>query len=744
MLTKSTLVAASLAALARAAQPEAPEPVAAPMRDLEWGEINFIHTTDTHGWHGGHLQESQYSADWGDYISFTHHMRKKADEKGVDLLVIDTGDRIEGNGLYDASDPKGKYTSDILKEQSIDIICTGNHELYKEESVAREHETTVPNFKGNYLASHLDYIEPETGNQIPQAQRYSKFTTKNRGYTIVAFGFLFDFDRNANNSVVQPVEEAIGEEWFQQAIREKPDLFVVTGHIGLRMKEFELIFKAIRDQNWYTPIAFFGGHAHVRDARRFDDKAFAIASGRYMETIGWMSIDGIKKKNGGEEEQQRPEEEHHGELPLSARKPAASPSFKRRYIDNNLFNLRHHAGLNATAFATEHGRNVTATITEARRALGLDHRFGCAPQDLWMTRAPYPSNESLFTWLEEQVLPDIVVNEARRDVPRLAILNTGAVRFDIFKGPFTRDSTFLVSPFTSGFAYVPDVAYPVASKVIQLLNKGGPVFGKAAALGKRRVEAEVEVQDEIEVEVEVEDKVVYKVEVEVEVERLREREEQEEDVPGMPDRRFLAIPELMAPRAHPPAAVFRARVADTGVQKPLGGGDDDDPPLVSGYTTTDDLGDDGDDAVHAPIEFFNVPNCIQAEIAFPSSDSEGDGNPPERVDLVFNDYVQPWIIPALKFSGGDYGDENVRPYVEGSFTDLLAGPMCATLNLLNNLPMSRSGAWPAYPAYLETWNGLDAESTVAPAAQSPLGLDDGRLMRSREALVESVPLLLYC
>ncbi|RYP75227.1 hypothetical protein DL771_002552 [Monosporascus sp. 5C6A] len=665
MLTKNTFVAASLAALARAAQPEAPEPVAAPMRGLEWGEINFIHTTDTHGWHGGHLQESQYSADWGDYISFTHHMRKRADEKGVDLLVIDTGDRVEGNGLYDASDPQGKYTSDILKEQSIDIICTGNHELYKEESVAREHEITVPNFKGHYLASNLDYIEPETGNQIPQAQRYSKFTTKNKGFTIVAFGFLFDFDRNANNSVVQPVEQTIKEEWFQQAIREKPDLFVVNGHVGLRMKEFELIFKAIRDQNWYTPIAFFGGHAHVRDARKFDDKAFAIASGRYMETIGWMSIDGIKKKSGGEEEQQ-------SELPLSARKPGGSPSFKRRYIDNNLFNLRHHTGLNASAFATEHGRNVTAMIAEARRALSLDHRFGCAPQDLWMTRAPYPSNESLFTWLEEQVLPDIIVNEARRDMPRLAILNTGAVRFDIFKGPFTRDSTFLVSPFTSGFAYVPDVAYPVASKVLQLLNKGGPVFGTAGPLREREVEVEVEAQEEVEVEVEVD--AMVEVEVEVEVERLGKREQQQRDVPGMPDRRYLAIPELMTPRAHHSATVSGARVADTGVQKPLhGGGDDNDPPLVSGYTTTDDLGDDGDDAVHAPIEFFEVPNCIQAEIAFPSSDSEEGGEPPERVDLVFNDYVRPWIIPALKFSGGDYSDEDVRPYVEGSFTDLLAG-----------------------------------------------------------------------
>lgn len=55
--TRTPFLAVSLATLARAAQPEAPEPVAAPMRDLEWGQINFLHTTDTHGWHGGHLQE---------------------------------------------------------------------------------------------------------------------------------------------------------------------------------------------------------------------------------------------------------------------------------------------------------------------------------------------------------------------------------------------------------------------------------------------------------------------------------------------------------------------------------------------------------------------------------------------------------------------------------------------------------------------------------------------------------------
>ncbi len=46
-----------LFAAVRAAQPSAPSPVPAPLRELIWGQLNFLHTTDTHGWHGGHLQE---------------------------------------------------------------------------------------------------------------------------------------------------------------------------------------------------------------------------------------------------------------------------------------------------------------------------------------------------------------------------------------------------------------------------------------------------------------------------------------------------------------------------------------------------------------------------------------------------------------------------------------------------------------------------------------------------------------
>lgn len=40
-----------------AIQPSAPDAIPAPIRDLQWGQLNFLHTIDTHGWLAGHLQE---------------------------------------------------------------------------------------------------------------------------------------------------------------------------------------------------------------------------------------------------------------------------------------------------------------------------------------------------------------------------------------------------------------------------------------------------------------------------------------------------------------------------------------------------------------------------------------------------------------------------------------------------------------------------------------------------------------
>ena len=527
------------------------------------------------------------------------------DEEGVDLLVVDTGDRIEGNGLYDASIPKGKYTLKIFEEQPIDVLCSGNHELYKNTSSENEYYEIVPSFSGNYLASNIDIIDPKTGEQRPLAPRFNKFTTKNQGIRVLAFGFLFNFNGNSNNTIVQKVQDTIKEKWFQEAIRDREvDLFLVIGHIPLRTQEFASIFKAIRQQQWDVTIQFFGGHTHIRDYAKYDSKAYGLESGRYMETIGFMSVSGLP--TGGKSDSRS------GSAPSPRVARIASPTFSRRYIDNNLYSFHHHTKLDASTFPTEHGRNVSSMIALARETLKLDKTFGCAPRDFWTNRAPYPSKDSIFSWLQDEVLPDMVLDPDRADLPRMVLVNTGALRFDIFKGPFTVDTTYTVSPFTSGFRYVKDVPFSVAKRLLQIINQEVPQFSPAAPQSFAFQGPVRSFQP---------------------------------STPHLDEHMFHASGQMPLGEHH--------HVSDHDVE------------LTPGYTTTDDAGSDGDDTVHAPVKFYRTPNAIESRIGFPPGGATEDSADPVSVDLVYVDFIESYVLLALKFLGTDYGERDTDVYMQG-------------------------------------------------------------------------------
>jgi hypothetical protein len=57
MAARTVSLLSLLAPIVSAIQPEAPSALAAPLRDLPWSQLNILHTTDVHGWFGGHLQE---------------------------------------------------------------------------------------------------------------------------------------------------------------------------------------------------------------------------------------------------------------------------------------------------------------------------------------------------------------------------------------------------------------------------------------------------------------------------------------------------------------------------------------------------------------------------------------------------------------------------------------------------------------------------------------------------------------
>ncbi|KAJ9295037.1 hypothetical protein DTO271G3_6207 [Paecilomyces variotii] len=458
-------------------------------------------------------------------------MRQKAEAQDQDLLFVDTGDRVDGNGLCDASTPKCVYIPKISAQQQIDVITIGNHELYKREISEAEFTNATSTFGKSYLASNLDIIDPITGEVVPFAARFRKFTTKIQGIPIMAFGFIFDFDKNADNTIVYEIRSIINE------------------------------IRKFRD----TPIQHLGGHLHVRDYALYDPRAAGLASGRFMETIGFMSIDGLATRQG----------------------PATfdTPRFFRRYIDNNLFSFHHHTNLDDKSFPTELGLNTSQLIADARHILGLDKVYGCVPRSLWMSRVPYPGENNIYTWLERVVYDSIKDQSDRRTV--FALVNTGSIRFDMLQGPFTKDSAFIVAPFTSGFRVLPSVPYSKAQQITIILNQPSKK-NSSGALTRESCEPEKFIYDEDFVS-----------------------KEARQDFSSQKGQRIL---------------------------------DSENYPLIPGYTTVDAGGADGDDTIHLPIKEYQVPKCLSILVS-------PDNVVPDEVDLVYVDFMEAKLSLAAEEVG---------------------------------------------------------------------------------------------
>ncbi|KAH8202877.1 hypothetical protein TruAng_002930 [Truncatella angustata] len=563
-----------------------------PTRELEWGQLNFLHTTDTHGWLEGHLKEGNYGADWGDFVSFSTYMKQKASELGVDLLLVDTGDLHDGAGLSDATTPDGEISNTIFEKIDYDLLTIGNHELYLAE-VAYQTFNELSKFWGDkYLTSNVQILNNATNEWEYIGQQYKYFTTPN-GVRIMAFGVLFDFTTNVNISKVIKAKELVAEQWFLDAVNftEPVDLFLVLGHNPARVgndtgSTFGVVHDAIRNVHAKTPIQFFGGHSHIRDFAVLDESSTSIESGRYCETLGWVSMSGFSKCSSGWQGAKNPSGVSNPSRKATTN--STSPyTYSRRYLDWNRATFDFHA---SDSFDTALGLNTTSAITAYRNSLNLDEVSGCTPQSYCMTCAEFNSTDSIYSLLSE-ALAGAVVNETRQDIPRYIIANTGSIRFDLYKGPFTYDDFFIVSPFTDIFMYVPEVPCSLASTVLGGLNHAGASEKRSFGY--------------------------------------------------MPVERDICVDPITAPltsrdlfdHAHFHNAITRRQVVD----------------LVPGYTTTDDFGEDGDDTAHSSIPYFDVPDFFQGEGGFGAEGCTGNA------DLIFLDYdVLEILGPDYSDSDVDY------------------------------------------------------------------------------------------
>jgi hypothetical protein len=69
------------------------------------------------------------------------------------------------------------------------------------------------------------------------------------------------------------------------------------------------------------------------------------------------------------------------------------------------------------------------------------------------------------------------------------LANSGSQRFDIYKGPFTKNDQLTASPFTDAFLYIPDVPLSAASKLLPILNGEGEQRRSLESLAAREADA---------------------------------------------------------------------------------------------------------------------------------------------------------------------------------------------------------------------------------------------------------------
>lgn len=466
---------------AKRMQPDAANATYGPTRGaLEWGQLNFLHTTDTHGWLEGHLDEANYGADWGDVVSFAARMRAKATELGVDLLLVDTGDLHDGAGLSDATTVDGELSNLVFERLDYDLLTIGNHELYYAEIAYQDYYNFSKTWGDRYLTSNVQILNTTTNDFEYLGNQYKYLVTEN-GLRILAFGVLFDFTGNTNYTKVIPASDMVQEEWFTSLIASPPgpvDLFLLIGHNTAVQESgtgtFGYVHDAIRTTYPSTPIQIFGGHSHIRDFQVYDESSTALESGRYCETLGWLSMSGFSANNSAYAGAALPGPDG---VPNPTRKATTNSTgpftYARRYLDWNRLTFEYHASgsqtnytTNPSAFDTALGKNTTSQIYDYRQQLNLTYQLGCAPQLWCMSCVEFNSSGSIYSLLTS-ALSAVVVNDTRKDKARVNIINTGSVRFDLHKGPFLTDDAYIVSPFDDVFVYIPDVPYEYASGALE-------------------------------------------------------------------------------------------------------------------------------------------------------------------------------------------------------------------------------------------------------------------------------------
>ncbi|KAF4270607.1 hypothetical protein KXW98_003756 [Aspergillus fumigatus] len=595
-----------------------------PRAPLPWGRVNFLHTTDTHGWLDGHANVPSWGADWGDFVSFVMHMKDKALRKKVDLLLIESGDFHDGGGLSDSTSPKGAVSDSIFENIDYDLVTIGNHGVRTWAEALNIHYNLSRVFGDRFLTSNVDVEEDKKLKSI--GNRYRAFQTRN-GLRIVAFGVTVNDPilRDLNHTEVHNASWIFEQEWFAEAMKKEADLYVIVGHIPTYAscldptKDNPMVCLRDRIRNSTDkPIQLFGGHAHHRNFTCYDDRSSGIESGKYCDTVGWVALNNVLSPTWSGTKELLGDDLHPNKSCAVGRQGDTHDApylLDRRYLDWNRVTFAYHTvNLEGNtdnpsvpaSFDMPLGRKVTDDISKARQLLNLTHFLGCAKEEYCFNCKKVGQDGNIYELLKV-ALADTVVNKERAHLARVVISNDGTIRDNIYQGPFTTGDAYAVVPFPNHFLYIANMPCHHFKKMTSSLQ------------AKQNVSC---IDDDDYDEPYVIKKEGHRSQYQAHLE-LRNIFDYHSDHQARERKEYSP-----------------------------------------GYTTHDALGNDGDDTLHSPvIEDERYMKLFWANASFPNLPQY-----PPSFDVVFTDYLAPRILGALKRIGAPYTQKDVIDYLPRTYT----------------------------------------------------------------------------
>ena len=275
--------AAEQEAEAEAAEHETAQPEAE-----KTGDIEVLFTSDIHCG----LQQ-------GFGVVGLQQIRETLEKKGVETILVDNGDAVQGDALGTLT--KGKAIVTIMNDLDYDVVIPGNHDFdfgmdeFFELTEMAEHPYISCNFnKGGELLFDPYIIREAAGKKIafigvttPETLFSSDpkhFQDENGNYI---YGFMEGQD---GSQFMETIQKNVDE------VRSKgADYVVLMAHVGNEESNAPYNFQTIIERTSGIDV-ILDGHSHDTDQVTMNDKdgnpVIRVASGTKLQGIGYVRISG--------------------------------------------------------------------------------------------------------------------------------------------------------------------------------------------------------------------------------------------------------------------------------------------------------------------------------------------------------------------------------------------------------------------------------------------------------------------